>query len=57
MDAKTTQTWHLVHAVENYSFVDPSDLEELVVVIQGIICRHDLPPFTKNIKYIDHDQT
>jgi hypothetical protein len=50
MDAETTQTWHLVHAVENHNFANPEDLEEVVVAIQGIICRHDLPPFTKNIK-------
>ncbi|KAF8694149.1 hypothetical protein AX14_002155 [Amanita brunnescens Koide BX004] len=43
------KTWHIVHSKDNIELVDPSKLEELVTSIQGIIWKHDLPPFTQQI--------
>jgi hypothetical protein len=51
MDAEAAQTWHIVHNVENIGLVDPAELEEVVVIVQGIICQHNLPPFMETIRY------
>lgn len=51
MDAEATQTWHIVHNIENIGLVDPAELEEVVVIVQGIIHQHDLPPFMETIRY------
>ena len=50
MDAEAAQTWHIVHNVENISLINPAELEEVVISVQGIICRHDLPPFLETIR-------
>lgn len=52
MDAEATQTWHIVHNVENIGLVGPAELEEVVVTVQGIICQHNLPPFMETIRYV-----
>ncbi|KIL56605.1 hypothetical protein M378DRAFT_89111, partial [Amanita muscaria Koide BX008] len=50
-------TWHLIHAPRDSSGCDVP--EEVVVNLQGVIWKHDLPPFTaqipsssKQIKYL-----
>lgn len=50
MDVDATQTWHIVHNVENIGLVNPAELEETVVIVQGIICQHGLPPFMETIR-------
>ncbi|KAF8326445.1 hypothetical protein F5887DRAFT_1084538 [Amanita rubescens] len=42
--------WHLVYAKDNIALVDPAELEEVVVTIQGVLWQHDLPPFTETIR-------
>ena len=37
MDAEAAQTWHIVHNIENISLVNPAELEEVVITVQGII--------------------
>ena len=39
-----SKTWHIVHAKDDIELVNPQELEELVVNIQGVIWKHDLPP-------------
>lgn len=46
-----SQIWHLVHAKDDISLVNPADLEEVVVTLQGILWKHDLPPFTERIRH------
>ena len=38
-----SQTWHIVHAKNNIVLVDPQEMEEVVITIQGIIWKQDLP--------------
>ncbi|KAF8324385.1 hypothetical protein F5887DRAFT_1086610 [Amanita rubescens] len=45
-----SKTWHIVHKKDNIEMVDPKELEELVVSIQGIIWKQDLPPFVQEIR-------
>lgn len=48
------RTWHLVHAKDDVSLVNPADLEEVVITLQGILWKHDLPPFTERIRHVKY---
>lgn len=39
-----------MHRKDNAELVDPKELEELVVSVQGIIWKQDLPPFEQEIR-------
>jgi hypothetical protein len=42
-------TWHMVHSKENQELVDPSELEEVVITLQGVLWKHNLPPFMEKV--------
>jgi hypothetical protein len=44
-----SNTWHLVQAKENMELENPSNLEEVIISLQGILWKHDLPPFTERV--------
>jgi hypothetical protein len=43
-------TWHIVHINNNKT---GAPTEELVINFQGVLCKHDLPPFVNQIPYVD----
>ena len=45
-------TWHIVHSKENQELVNPTKLEEVIITLQGIIWKHDLPPFMDKIPWV-----
>lgn len=40
--------------MDNIALVDPAEVEEVVVTVQGVLWKHDLPPFTERIRYKAH---
>jgi hypothetical protein len=47
---QTGNVWRLVHKVTEAETFK----EEVVALIQGIICKRDLPPFTERLGYVNH---
>lgn len=45
-------TWHIIHSKENQELVNPTKLEEVIITLQGIIWKHDLPPFMDKIPWV-----
>ncbi|KAF8336027.1 hypothetical protein F5887DRAFT_891718, partial [Amanita rubescens] len=43
-------TWHIVHAKDNVELTNPTELEEVVICLQGVLWKHDLPPFTEKVQ-------
>ena len=48
------EIWHIVHTAAARK---EEALTELVIHMQGILCRLDLPPFTSRISYVSSHQT
>jgi hypothetical protein len=45
-----SNTWHIVHLKDNIELENPANLEEVVISLQGVLWKHDLPPFTEKIQ-------
>ncbi|KAF8716420.1 hypothetical protein AX14_012357 [Amanita brunnescens Koide BX004] len=44
-----SNTWHIVHAKDNIELEDPANVEEVIISLQGVLWKHDLPPFMEKI--------
>ncbi|KAF8340895.1 hypothetical protein F5887DRAFT_1076842 [Amanita rubescens] len=42
-------TRHIVHAKKDLELIDPAEIEEVVISLQGVLWKHDLPPFSQKV--------